>query len=60
MGGFYDERSETKKATAKMGGLYEERSETKKQGSCIGRGRPQLRWEDCMMRDLRQRNKEVV
>ena len=41
-----------RKTTAKMGGLCEERS---KKG---GGGRPQLRWEDCVKRDLRKEEEE--
>ena len=33
-------------------------SETKKQGSYRKRGRPQLRWEDCMKRDQRHAEDE--
>ena len=41
-----------RKTTAKMGGLCEERSEK-------GRGgRLQLRWEDCVKRDLRKAGEE--
>ena len=32
----------------------QKRSETKKQGGCRKRGRPQLRWEDSVKRDLRK------
>ena len=42
----------TRKTTAKMGGLCEERSEK-------GRGRrKQLRWEDCVKRDMRKAEEE--
>ena len=34
------------------------RSETKKQESCGKRERPQLRWEDCVKRDLRKAEEE--
>ena len=34
------------------------RSEAKKQGGCRKRGRPQLRWEDWLKRDLRKAEEE--
>ena len=37
---------------------FPKRSETKKQDVCIKRGRPQLRWEDCMKIDLRKAEEE--
>ena len=55
MGGLCEERSikgRGGRTTAKMGGLCEERSKK-------GRGgRPQLRWEDCVKRDLRKAEEE--
>ena len=34
------------------------KSETKKQEGCRNRGRPQLRWYHCVMRNLRKTEKE--
>ena len=34
------------------------RSETKKQEGCRKRGRQQLRWDDCVKRDLRETEEE--
>ena len=35
-----------------------ERYETRKQGHCRKQGGPQLRWEDCVKRDLRKAEEE--
>ena len=34
--------------------ILPKRCETKKQEGCRKRGRPQLRWDDCVKRDLRK------
>ena len=39
-------------------GKLPKRYETKKQEGCRKRGRPQLRWEDCVKRDLRKAEEE--
>ena len=38
---------------------FPKRSETMKHDGCKKRGRPHLRWEDCMKRDLRKAEEEV-
>ena len=37
-----------------VGKILPKRSQTKKHEGCRKRGRPQLRWEDCVKRDLRK------
>ena len=39
--------------------IFPKISETKKQDGCIKRGRPQLRCEDCVKRDMRKAEEEV-
>ena len=36
---------------------FPKRTETKKRGGCRKRGRPELRWEDCWERDLKNYRK---